>query len=256
MLSDLFGSLAGMLAAFMVAVIAIAGMGAVIHLSSKQHRSYLVYFAVAILWAMMVTSLMSGRDLSQPQLNKRIEHPIVSLANWMGTLYFLVAAFERMSSRFFKPDPSYRTPLLLMGAFVLFWISNVGSPAFLGYNTQVKHEYFYVLAIGIGLVLSHPDDWERALRITRNALVTFWIISFMAVLVSRNLTLEANYAKSLLGGLPATPGWPLARCPWVRSPSPVCCACGPSPSSGVGSRSRRGAWAWEPSCWPSPRPPG
>lgn len=205
-MSDLIGSLGGMLAAFVVAVIAITGMGAVIHLSSKQHRSYLVYFAVAILWAMLVTSLMSGRDLSQPQLNKRIEHPLVSLANWMGTLYFLVASFERMSSRFFNTDRSYQTPMLLMGALVLFWMTNVGSPAFLGYNTQVKHEYFYVLLIGIGMVLSHPEDWERALRITRNALVAFWIVSLLAVLISRNLTLESNYTKSLLGGLPRYAG--------------------------------------------------
>lgn len=205
-MQDIFESAGGMIGAFLAAIFAIAGMGGIIHVARRQRRSALVYFAFAMIGAVAVTALFSGRDLSQPQLNKKVEHPAVSLANWIATGYFMLASFERIANRVFNPDRSYRVAVPLLLAFLLFWLTNVGSPMFLGFNSKIQHDFFYVLIIGTALLLCHPQDHDRALKATRDAVLCFWVLSLLAMLASRNLTLESNYAKSLFGGLPRYAG--------------------------------------------------
>lgn len=205
-MEEILESAGGMVGAFVAAIFAIVGMGGIIHLARRQRRSALVYFAFAMIGAVAVTALFSGRDLSQAQLNKKVEHPAISLANWMATGFFMLASFERIANRVFNPDRSYRVAAPLLVAFILFWLTNVGSPMFLGYNSKIQHDFFYVLIIGTALLLCHPQDYDRALRATRDATLVFWVLSLLAMLASRNLTLESNYAKSLFGGLPRYAG--------------------------------------------------
>lgn len=196
----------GVAGALIVAGIAIVGLGLILHMSSRRTRSILVYFAFPLLFSVMVGTLVSGRDFSVALENKKVESPLLSLANWGATLFFLIGVVERFATALFHKRIESKVPLMFLISYIVAWCTMVGIPMYFGAVPKPKHDFTYMLFIGVAMLLSDPDDFNRAVKSTRNAIMLFLLASMMALAVSRNLTLDLDYATGLLPGVPRYAG--------------------------------------------------
>jgi len=170
-----------------------------------RSRGFLHWVLPAMIGMVALTSLLSGRDLSETfrQLATEgdpVRGPAVAWAQRLVSLLLVAAAAERVVSQITlrKHLPS---PALAL-SFVIYWIATVALPAFLGSHPLLSHEYLYTLAIGFAAVLVTAHDRDRMLDASRTALFAFTAAGMLLIPVLPAMVLDQSYAQGMLPGVP------------------------------------------------------
>jgi O-antigen ligase len=202
---------------------------------AEKHIGLLHWVFPGMLLLAALDILLSGRDLSRAfaaleadvqSIVETTRHPVLAWVQRGVSLLLLGASLERIFTHFKdrKPTPS----VVLLIAFVLYWICTVALPAVFGANPKVSHEYAYSLLFGVALALSTPMQRDRVLTFIRNALLIFLLASLALVPVMPSLVMDMSYSQGLLPGVPRFGGlashpvgmgalaWTTLICLWVH----------------------------------------
>jgi O-antigen ligase len=171
---------------------------------NKDFPSLLPWVLPAMLLVGAVTVLLSGRVLSQNfqdlARGATVIHPIAEWLQRLVSVFLMAVGLERLVS-WFAGGRKGGSPLLA-GAFVVFWLGTVGSPALFGAHPNLQHDYFYSLLLGTTAALAQPDDLRRVMESVRTALLAFLLASAVMVAVNPALVLDSSYTQGLLPGVP------------------------------------------------------
>jgi O-antigen ligase len=196
----------------------------------KQRAGYLHWVFPAMLGLVALTSLLSGRDLSQNFLDLAdgggTVHPLVPWAQRLVSIVLLAASGERIMSHIalHKHMPS----AVLMVTFIGYWFTTVITSALFGSHPQMSHEYLYPVIFGCAGLLATAPERDKIVEAVRTALLLFLLVGVLLVPVMPSLVLDASYKQGLIPGLPRFGGLaphPVAMgtfaqiallCLWVR----------------------------------------
>lgn len=175
----------------------------------RESTGYLHWVFPAMLGLAALDVLLSGRDLSQAFLELEdtaefVRHPIIAWLQRGVSLMLIAASIERIANHVIqrRTVPS----AVLAWTFLLFWLTTVAAPAFLGANPRVSHEYLYPLLLGLAAVLVSPVERDRILNYTRGGLFLFLLAGLALVPLMPGLVLDASYSQGLLPGIPRLGG--------------------------------------------------
>jgi O-antigen ligase len=172
--------------------------------SNNEFPSFLHWVLPAMLAVGAVTVLFSGRvlslnyeDLAQSSANVR------PIAEWMQRVVsvLLIAICAQRLLAWVAGGGKTGSPLLA-GAFIVFWLGTVASPAVFGAHPELEHDYFYSLLIGTTAALATPDELRRVLQWVRTSLLVFLLVSAALVFLRPALVLDLTYGQGLLPGVP------------------------------------------------------
>jgi O-antigen ligase len=187
--------------AVLAALAATLGMAGTVHMTSRRSHGYmhLIFYA------------LMGRDLTSTGINfvqaaTPERHPIMELVQPLISLLILTVAGERIVTHWLRRDKSSPAPLLLLVAFLVFWIGTVAAPALLGANPHLSHDYVYPVVMGIAALLVSGTERDLAFRAARNALLLFVAAGLLLVPFSKTLVLDTSYAQGLFPGVPRLAG--------------------------------------------------
>lgn len=196
-------------AAIAAALVAMIGLATAVHSTRLLPHGYMHLIFYAMLLVVVVTSVLSGRNMNDLDLSGT-GNPAVSSAQVMVqrlvSLVLLTVAGERIVSGFVGREPQARGSPLLLAAFVLFWICTVAAPALFGAHPALAHEYFYSLIIGVAAALTTPTERDLALKAARDALLLFILIGLVPIPLKSSLVLDTSYAQGFLPGVPRLAG--------------------------------------------------
>jgi O-antigen ligase len=170
----------------------------------KQRAGFLHWVFPAMLGVVALTTLLSGRDLSQTFLELAdgggVVHPLVPWAQRVVSIILLLAAGERIASHIalHKHMPS---PILSV-AFIGYWFTTVATSALFGSHRQISHEYLYPLILGCAGLLATVPERDRIIDSTRTALFWFLLAGALLVPVLPAMVMDASYKQGLIPGLP------------------------------------------------------
>ena len=175
----------------------------------RGHTSFLPWMLPAMLGLVALTTLLSGRDLSQlfAELQSgadMVRHPIVVWAQRGVSVLLLAISAERIVSHVVLRKHLPSTVLALV--FLAYWLATVAFPAVFGSHPLVAHEYLYTLVIGLAAVLAGPAEFDRILGAARNALFAFLLAGFLLIPFDAPMVLDTSYTLGLLPGLPRLGG--------------------------------------------------
>jgi O-antigen ligase len=196
------GVLAGLLAA--------AGMAGALHLTAGREHGYMHLIFYALLLTTAGACVLSARDLTSNFLLPEApvdttRHPFMAATQPLVSLLLLAVSGERIITAWLQRRQR-PTPSVMLPAFMLFWLGTVASPALLGANPLLTHDYAYPLVIGIGAALASRREQDMALEATRNGLLLFMLIGLLLIPVQPRLVLDSAYGQGFLPGLPRFAG--------------------------------------------------
>jgi O-antigen ligase len=175
----------------------------------KRTTGFLQWMLPAMLGLVALTTLLSGRDLSQlfAQLQSGgdiVRHPIAAWAQRGVSVFLLAVSVERIVSHIVLRKHLPSTVLALV--FVTYWLATVAFPAVFGSHPLLAHEYLYTLVIGFAAVLAGPADFDKIVGAARNALFAFLLAGFLLIPFDAAMVLDTSYTLGLLPGLPRLGG--------------------------------------------------
>jgi O-antigen ligase len=151
-----------------------------------------------------VTILFSGRVLSlnYEELAQTSEN-VRPIAEWLQRVVsvLIIAICVQRLVAWVAGGGRSGSPLLA-GAFIMFWVGTVFSPAVFGAHPRLEHDYFYSLLIGTTAALGTREELHRSLVWVRTSLLLFLLASAALVFVRPWLVLDMNYSQGLLPGVP------------------------------------------------------
>jgi len=153
--------------------------------------------------------LLSGRDLSQvyAELAGAVgggRHPIMPWLQRMVSLLLVLICGDRIIRHF---GEGMRVPsMVLMGAYIAYWVGTVAFPSVFGAHPQISHEYTYALIIGVAVLLVTTQDIAAIVDRARDALFMLMLVSVLLVVVNPAMVLDASYRQGLLPGVPRLGG--------------------------------------------------
>ena len=171
---------------------------------TKEFPSLLHWVLPAMLAVVAITILLSGRVLSQNFADlargPMFIHPVAEWLQRLVSLMLIGICLQRLAA-WYTSDRTGGSPLLA-GAFILFWIGTVGSPALLGAHPRLQHDYFYSLLIGTTAALAQPGELKRVIEWVRTALLVFLLASALLVVAWPAMVLDVSYSQGILPGVP------------------------------------------------------
>ncbi len=175
----------------------------------KRPSSFLHWMLPAMLGLAALTTLLSGRDLSQLFADLQsgadlVRHPAVAWAQRAVSVLLLAVSAERIVSHVVlrKHLPS----TVLAWVFLAYWLATVACPAVFGSHPLIAHEYLYTLVIGLAAVLAGPADFDQIVGTARNALFAFLLAGFLLIPFDEPMVLDTSYTLGWLPGLPRMGG--------------------------------------------------
>ncbi|MEZ5818897.1 MAG: O-antigen ligase family protein [Hyphomicrobiaceae bacterium] len=167
-------------------------------------RAAVPLLLVAILLGPSVGTILSGRDLQQPEtldpgnLNVLSEWLLRFIT--MGIVGLAVLLIGEKSLRRHQQPPD-AGQLLLIAAFAAFFIGNVIVPGLLGEVPVFQRNYFYVGLVMLAIYARREDGVAHVVDVLKWVLIGFMALSFAYAIVSPDGALR-TYAPEL-------------RLPWV-----------------------------------------
>jgi O-antigen ligase len=175
---------------------------------TARPTGYLRWILPAMLALGALTVLLSGRNLSmvfvELQSGEVFSNPLIAWGQRALSLVVLAISAERIFAHV-----SLRQPMpspLLTGAFVIFWLGTVASPAFFGANPKISHEFLYPLVIGIAFLLATQSERDQVVDSVRDALFLFMLASVILIPINPTMVLDLKYTQGLLPGVPRLGG--------------------------------------------------
>jgi hypothetical protein len=170
---------------------------------NKDFPSLLHWVLPLMLAVVAVGILLSGRVLSQ-NFEDLTRGPMVDsrVTDWLQRVVSVVIigiCLERLYA-WFAGGRKGGSPVLA-GAYIVYWLGTVGSPALFSAHPHLQHDYFYSLLIGTTAALSQPDELRRVVEWVRTSLLVFLVASAALIVLDPVLVLDASYDQGLLPGL-------------------------------------------------------
>ena len=190
------------LAAIVATIGIVLFIALVLHWGHKREQGLIPYIFYPTFLIIALTVLLSGRNLYlsnefiEPFMGK---HPVLVWVGRANSLFMLFAACERIARRFlysgYKPD----TPIFLIAALWVYFLSNVVSSAFLSAHPSFTHEYIYAVVAGTASLLCSEQEGDTAVRSVRNALFIFIILSGVTLAFRPEMVISPNYQGLIPG---------------------------------------------------------
>ncbi len=194
------------------ALLATLGMAGAVHVTSRRDSGFMHTIFYVMLFTVVLTSLLSGRDLtSTTQMSTDItpvgppRHPLMDVLQPVMSLLILAVSAERIVTHWLLRERAKAPPLMLI-AFLVFWLTTVVSPALFGAHPQFSHDYVYALVIGVAAALASSLERDQALKATRNGLFIIMLASLLLIPIQPGLVMDTAYTQGLLPGVPRLAG--------------------------------------------------
>lgn len=194
------------------ALLATLGMAGAVHVTSRRDSGFMHIIFYAMLFTVVLTSVLSGRDLSSTaQITTDVapvgpsRHPLMEVLQPLLSLMILAVSAERIVAHWLLRDRAKAPPLMLM-AFIIFWLTTVVSPALFGAHPQFTHDYVYALIIGVAAALASSLERDQAIKATRNGLLVIAVISLLLIPIKPGMVMDTAYHQGLLPGVPRLAG--------------------------------------------------
>lgn len=196
--------------AILAALLVSLGMVGTLHMTSRRSHGYMHLIFYAVILMVALATLLSTRDLAitsmitdEPAMPAR--HPVLVWLQPLTSLLLLAVSGERILSHLTRRDKSTSAPLVLLLAFLVFWLCTVAAPAVLGAHPYFSHDYVYPLIIGSAAVLATGIERDLAFKATRNALMLLMAAGLLLIPFKPGMVLDASY-QGLLQGVPRLAG--------------------------------------------------
>ncbi|WEF35675.1 O-antigen ligase family protein [Pseudoduganella chitinolytica] len=184
----------------MLALAALFALALAMHWGHKREHGLVPYVFYMSIFAGALFIAMIARDTS-------LAGPVANVARspiaiWIGRLssaFVLLACGERIINRLVSTRPATPLPTLLLVGFLLFFATNIVSPALFGRYPSVSHDYLYVGIFGTAVLLFSIRDVETTLVTLRNSLFAFIVASFMFLVVKPSKVADLDYVGLIPG---------------------------------------------------------
>lgn len=194
------------------ALLATLGMAGAVHVTSRRNSGFMHLIFYAMLFTVVLTSVLSGRDLSSmAQMTTDVtpvepsRHPLMEVLQPILSLMILAVSAERIVTHWLVRDRAKAPPLMLV-AFFIFWLTTVVSPAIFGAHPKFTHDYVYALIIGVAAALASSLERDQALKATRNGLLVIAALSLLLMPIKPGMVMDTAYNQGLLPGVPRLAG--------------------------------------------------
>lgn len=189
----LFGLFALVAALVVVFVIALS-----IHWGNKRETGLVPYVFYPVLLQIAVTALLSNRDISGNEILMGMQavaarHPAGVWLGRLTSLFVIFACGERILHRLTSREKARPMPMLLFWALLLYFLSNIVSPALLGRHTDISHEYLYMFLAGYAALLMTRKEVDLSVISMRNATLLFLVLSVIVFAWKPNMVINRNY---------------------------------------------------------------
>ncbi len=169
-----------------------------------------LHWALPLMLALVASDvILSGRDLSQIFLElagmaESGKHWAMPWIQRAVSLVLVLICGERIAANIGerKLPPS----LLLMWAYIIYWVGTVAAPSLLGAHARVSHEYAYALVIGVAMALVTTQDIAKIVDYARDALFVLMLVGVVLILIDPSMVLDTSYKQGLLPGVPRLGG--------------------------------------------------
>nr|WP_254452174.1 O-antigen ligase family protein [Duganella vulcania] len=182
----------------------IFGAAFLLHLGHKREEGLLPYIFYPVLLSIGVGALLSGRNLFFFDETMMIgappaKHAVVAWASRVATLMLLLVPFERIGHYLLAGRRRPAVPLLLLGGFLTFFVTNIVTSAFLSAHHSLLKDYFMFVGAGVAALLMSRAETETALRTFRNGVLVFMLVGAVLAPLRPELVMSHNYFGILPG---------------------------------------------------------
>lgn len=195
----IFGLFALVAALVVVFVIALS-----IHWGNKRETGLVPYVFYPVLILIAVTAILSHRDISGNEIvlgaQAVARHPAGVWLGRLTSLFVIFACGERILHRLMQREKTRPIPMLLFWALLIYFLTNIVSPAFLGRHTDVSHEYLYMFLAGYAALLMTQKEVDMSIVSMRNATLLFLVLSAAVFAWNPNMVVNKGY-HGLIPGL-------------------------------------------------------
>ncbi len=159
----------------------------------------------AMLGLVALSTVVGGRDLSNlfNSLSSVVPAPRHPLITWVQrgvSILLLLAAAQQVVRHFAQKR---QTPsLLLLLAFITYWLGTVLSPALFGAHPEIGHDLLYALAAGTACCLVVQEQRERVLRSARDTLMVLMLAGVAFIALRPSMVFDLSYSQGVIPGLP------------------------------------------------------
>ena len=200
--------------AIMAAIAVSIGFAGALHLTSRRPHGYVHLIFYAIILLVGLTNLLSDRELTGQLLVTgaaaiavdAVRPPLLGYIQPALSLLILIVTVERIVSYFIKPPKDTHAPMLLLTAFIVYWLGSVAASALFGAHPYMTHDYVYPLVIGIAVLLASGIERDLAFRAARDGLFAFLTVSLLLVPFKPDMVMDWAYNQGLIPGLPRMAG--------------------------------------------------
>jgi exopolysaccharide production protein ExoQ len=194
------------LVVFVAAIIGVIAYGAILHWGRHREVGLLPYIFYPVIINVLLQISATKRNLFLMISSELSENVVVLPAYtlWMSrvtSVFIMLGASERIINRLLRYHKGSPTPVGLSLAFAFFFVTTVLFSAFLGTNTSISHEYFYLFLGGSAALLFTQAEGEAAIRAARNAIFLCLLASAACLLVKPELVMFKGYNEGVIPGL-------------------------------------------------------
>ncbi|MFU8790001.1 MAG: O-antigen ligase family protein [Methylobacter sp.] len=189
-------------AAFAVTLAIVLFIALVLHWGHQKEQGLMPYIFYSTFLIFALTTLLSGRNLDQPNPFADLfmtKHPLLVWLGRANSLFILFAACERIAQRFLQSGYKPSTPTFLLAALWLYFFTNIVSSAFFGAHSSLSHEYLYSILAGTGALLLAQGEGDTAVRAVRNALFIFIFLSALTLALRPEMVIDRHYQGLIPG---------------------------------------------------------
>ena len=188
-LLGLFALVAALVVVFVIALS--------IHWGSKRETGLVPYIFYPVMISIASAAILSHRDISGEELLMSTlavaRHPASAWIGRFTSLFVIFACGERLLHRLTSREKTRPMPMLLFWALLLYFLTNIVSPAFLGRHTDVSHEYLYMFLAGYAALLMTPREVDLSVISMRNATLAFLVLSAVILVWNPNMVANKGY---------------------------------------------------------------
>lgn len=199
------------LIAFTAAMVAAFSVAGATHYTKGRTTGWLHHYFYAIFIYMVVVAVFSNRQLTAAtaELTGEVQTAPSAVIAWTSRLlsvFLVVSSLERIFSVWLSRAKRTPTAIVLVVAFIVFWLTNVASPAFLGKHQHASHDNLYPLLIGWAMIQFSAAECSAALLSARNGTLLFVLLGYLFLPIRPRLVIETGYTQGYIPGLPRFAG--------------------------------------------------
>lgn len=191
------------LAASLAALALVLCFAILMHWGYHREKGLLPYVFYQMVAVLVLTTLLSGRNLNLPfevQQDSHTKHYLVTWFTYLSSIIFILFASERIARRFFLQGQTFDITTVLAATFWIFFLTNFALSAVFGTQPSFSFQYAYWALIGYAALLISESDGNAAIRYARNALFFLLIASAVCIPWRPEMVFSA-YGMMLLPGL-------------------------------------------------------